>query len=96
MSIRRKLAIAFAVLLFGTGLWILVYDLWIIHQFGFDYNDVIFTGGDEWGDWPTGERPPWTFIQLYAFSFPFLIVGTLILAIRPKPPCRVRIRFGTE
>jgi len=96
MSIWRKLAMVFTIMLFGVGLWILGYDLWFIRYFGFDFNDVIYLGGEDFSDWPTGERPSWAIVPLFAYSFPFLIVGFLIFIIRPKPHYRGRIHLGTE
>lgn len=86
----------FAILFFGVGLWLFGYDLWFIQYFGFDYNDVIFIGGKDFADWPTGERPSWTFVPLFVYSFPFFILGLFFILIRPKPPYRGHIRFGTE
>lgn len=96
MNIWRKLVIASAILFFAGGLWILGYDSWFIGHFGFDYNDVVYIGGEDFSDWPTGERPSWTIIPLYVYSIPFFLIGFFILIFRPKSNYHGRIRFGTE
>ena len=96
MSVWRKLAMVFAILTLSVGVWTFIYDLGFILHYGFDCNDVAAVVEDGPVDWPTGERPLWTIIPLYAFSFPFIFVGLLILIIRPKPHYHGRIRLGTE
>ncbi len=96
MSFWRKLAMVFAILLLAIGLWISGYDLWFIRHFGFDYNDVIYTGGEDFADWPTGERPLWADLPLYLFVIPIFIAGSLILRSHLKPRYRWNIRLGTE
>lgn len=101
MTVWRKVAVVLANVLLAVGFWLPGYDLWFIHRYGFDYtavagvfDDVSF--GQVIVDWPTGERPLLFIPPLYSYSFPFLLGGLLILLIRPKPPYRGRIRFGTE
>jgi 4-amino-4-deoxy-L-arabinose transferase-like glycosyltransferase len=96
MSLRRKSILVLASGLFLVGLWILVYDFWFICRYGFDYNDVLGVIDDGPIDYPTGERPNWTIIPLFAYSLLFWLPALAILIIRPSPPYRGRIHFGAE
>jgi len=67
-----------------------------MQHYGFDFDDVAGMCDEGPVDWPTGERPPWADIPLYAFSFPFLLTAFAIMFIRPRPPYRGLVRFGCK
>ena len=96
MSLGRKIAFAFATGLFLIGLGIFSYDVWFICHFGFDGNEVAGVIDEEPIDWPTGERPAWANLPLYAYSFPFLLAAVAMLFFRPRPRYHGRVRFGCE
>jgi 4-amino-4-deoxy-L-arabinose transferase-like glycosyltransferase len=96
MPLRRKCFLVLALGLFLVGLWVFVYDVWFICRYGFDYNDVLSVINEGPIDYPTGERPNWTIIPLFAYSLLFWLPALAILIFRPNPPHRGRIRFGAE
>jgi hypothetical protein len=64
-----------------SGLVVLFWDIFF-WQYGVDYHDVaFFTTNAGFADWPTGERPFYTWYPLYAYSFALWILAALTFAL---------------
>jgi len=94
----RKIPAIISSILLALGLAIVVYDVCIIFQFGFDINDVAGITDDGPVDWPTGERPAFALVPAFVYGFAFWLAAAAVLSLWPEVgrPYTGRICRGTE
>lgn len=94
---RLRFIVALALIL--VGLLVFLDDVHTRLRWGCDSNDV-FGIDPHWGpiDWPTGERPGWTYVPAFVYAFGFWIVALLFFVPWPTSPgaYRGRVFRGTE
>lgn len=90
----RKLLLFVGVGSLVIGTAILLYDFYFFHRYGVDVNDVAAgVSGGGIADWPTGERPLYTFIPAWFYGVAFVLVAGAVLTVRAFLP---RNRYPVE
>jgi len=95
----KKIPIIFGSVLLAAGLAIFFCDAYVSYRCGFGINDVAGMTDDGGPiDWPTGERPAWTFIPAFVYSFGFWLAAAVVFSLWPEVGrgYHGRIRRGTE
>ncbi len=95
----RKIPLTIGLVLLAVGLAIFLYDASVIFRYGFDINDVVGMTDDGGPiDWPTGERPAFTFIPAFVYSFGLWLAAAVVFSLWPEVGRRHhgRIYRGTE
>lgn len=99
MRLSRKLQLTVAMFLLFAGSVVLVGDLLFIRRYGVDYNNVAFvTRNDDVADWPTDERPLYSYVPAAGYGLATWFVAALFLVPWPEIPRGYHgaVRRGTE
>ncbi len=97
--VMERIPVIIGSILLAVGLAIFLCDSYMYYRYGFGINDVV--GMTEDGgpiDWPTGERPDFTFIPAFVYALGFWLAAAVGFSLWPEvgKGHRGRIRRGTE
>jgi hypothetical protein len=80
----RKLFLILGLASFAFGTTILFYDAYFFLHYDADVNDVAAVVNGGIADWPTGERPLYTFFPAWFYGIVFILIAVVLLIIFSK------------
>ena len=80
----KKLHLILGLASFAFGTTILFYDAYFFLRYDADVNDIAAVVNSGIADWPTGERPLYTFIPAWFYGVVFILIAVVLLIIFSK------------
>jgi hypothetical protein len=98
MRLLKKCQLGAALVLLAAGLFVVGADALFIGKYGVDYNSAAFVvGSRDFADWPTGERPLYSYVPAAGYGMAAWLVALLLFTLSPTiREYRGRVRRGTE
>ena len=78
----RKALLIFGIGSFLIGVAILLYDAYFFHRYGVDVNEVAAVVDGGIADWPTGERPAFTYLLAFYYGVAFTSIGVVLFVVQ--------------